>query len=228
MTPKAAHTIGAVKATRTSNVAQVWEGLARAHTSMAAALERDMVPEAGMALAWYEVLLHLSRAPGGMLRYQDLARVAGITNSGASRRLRTHDAQGRGGVQDRAARLSEQPRAQLRRELEARRCRADQRGLVEAPLRSFRLIREVLKQHPELLRDLRAQHAAEDRPERAVDLDVLADLRLSAHRFDSAVEAECRPRHDARLEREAAPRDDVEQAHLVMLAGSCVHDASGS
>src|SRR5216683_1656372 len=87
MTPKAAHTIGAVKKTRTSNVAQVWEGLARAHTSMAAALERDMMPEAGMALAWYEVLLHLSRAPGGMLRYQDLARVAGITNSGASRRL---------------------------------------------------------------------------------------------------------------------------------------------
>ena len=54
---------------------------------MTAALERDMVPEAGMPLAWYEVLLHLSRAPGGMLRYQDLAHVAGITNSGASRRL---------------------------------------------------------------------------------------------------------------------------------------------
>jgi DNA-binding MarR family transcriptional regulator len=54
---------------------------------MTAALEHDMVPEAGMALAWYEVLLNLSRSPGGMMRYQDLARVAGITNSGASRRL---------------------------------------------------------------------------------------------------------------------------------------------
>jgi len=54
---------------------------------MSAALERDMVPEAGMPLVWYEVLLNLSRAPGQMMRYQDLARVAGITNSGASRRL---------------------------------------------------------------------------------------------------------------------------------------------
>src|SRR6266478_5692944 len=82
------HTIGAVKnAARSSSVAKVWEGLARAHTSVAAALERDMVPEAGMPLAWYEVLLNLSRAPGGMMRYQDLAKLAGITNSGASRRL---------------------------------------------------------------------------------------------------------------------------------------------
>jgi DNA-binding MarR family transcriptional regulator len=76
-----------VKTARSAGVAQVWEGLARVHTSMAAALERDMVPEAGMPLAWYEVLLHLSRSPGGMMRYQELARVAGITNSGASRRL---------------------------------------------------------------------------------------------------------------------------------------------
>ena len=87
MSPTAAPTIGAVKPTRASNVEQMWEGLARVHSSMTAALEHDMVPEAGMALAWYEVLLNLSRSPGGMLRYQDLARVAGITNSGASRRL---------------------------------------------------------------------------------------------------------------------------------------------
>ena len=65
----------------------MWEGLDRVHSSMTAALEQDMVPEAGMPLAWYEVLLNLSRSPGGMMRYQDLARVAGITNSGASRRL---------------------------------------------------------------------------------------------------------------------------------------------
>lgn len=87
MGPTAAPTICAVKATRSSNVEQMWEGLARVHSSMTAALEHDMVPEAGMPLAWYEVLLNLSRSPGGMMRYQDLARVAGITNSGASRRL---------------------------------------------------------------------------------------------------------------------------------------------
>ncbi len=87
MSPTAAPTIGAVKPTRSSNVEQMWEGLTRVHSSMTAALEHDMVPEAGMPLAWYEVLLNLSRSPAGMMRYQDLARVAGITNSGASRRL---------------------------------------------------------------------------------------------------------------------------------------------
>jgi DNA-binding MarR family transcriptional regulator len=87
MDQMAARTIGAVKKARTSNVAQVWEGVERAHSTMSAALERDMLPEAGMPLAWYEVLLHLSRAEGGLMRYQDLARCAGISNSGASRRL---------------------------------------------------------------------------------------------------------------------------------------------
>src|SRR5258708_39509931 len=81
-------TIGAVKnGARSSSVVKVWEGLAHAHTSVAAALERDMVPEAGMPLVWYEALLNLSPAPGGMMRYHDLAKVAAITNSGASRRL---------------------------------------------------------------------------------------------------------------------------------------------
>lgn len=83
---RAADTIGAVK-TRSTSVAELWEGVSRAHSSMSAALERDMLPGAGMPLAWYEVLLHLSRSPGGMLRYQELAKVSGITNSGASRRL---------------------------------------------------------------------------------------------------------------------------------------------
>jgi DNA-binding MarR family transcriptional regulator len=87
MAPIAAPTIGPVKTARSSNVEHVWEGLARVHSSMTAALEHDMVPEAGMPLAWYEVLLNLSRSAGGMMRYQDLAKVAGITNSGASRRL---------------------------------------------------------------------------------------------------------------------------------------------
>lgn len=66
---------------------QLWEALARAHNTMTAALEKEMLPEAGMPLGWYEVLMHLSRAPQGMMRFQDLAKVAGITDSGASRRL---------------------------------------------------------------------------------------------------------------------------------------------
>lgn len=66
---------------------QVWEGISRAHSSMTAALEKDMEPQAGIPLGWYQVLAHLKRAPRAMLRFQDLARVAGITDSGASRRL---------------------------------------------------------------------------------------------------------------------------------------------
>lgn len=54
---------------------------------MVAALEKDMLPEAGIPLAWYEVLADLDRAPGGLLRLQELAKVTGITNSGASRRI---------------------------------------------------------------------------------------------------------------------------------------------
>jgi DNA-binding MarR family transcriptional regulator len=46
-----------------------------------------MQPETGISLPWYQVLAHLSQAPEGRLRFQDLARVVGITDSGASRRL---------------------------------------------------------------------------------------------------------------------------------------------
>jgi DNA-binding MarR family transcriptional regulator len=66
---------------------QVWEVISRAHCSMTAALEKDLLPQTGLQLGWYQVLSHLSQAPGSMLRFQDLARVAGITDSGASRRL---------------------------------------------------------------------------------------------------------------------------------------------
>ena len=65
----------------------LWEGLTRAHQAMTAALEKDMLPEAGMPLAWFEVLRFLTRARGGLMRFQELAKVAGITESGASRRL---------------------------------------------------------------------------------------------------------------------------------------------
>lgn len=66
---------------------QLWEGLSRAHSSMTAAIEKDMLPATGITLGWYEVLAHLHRAPNAMLRFQDLARFEGITDSGASRRL---------------------------------------------------------------------------------------------------------------------------------------------
>lgn len=66
---------------------QVWEGISRAHCSMAAAIEKDMLPKVGIQLGWYEVLSQLNQSPDGRLRFQDLARVVGISDSGASRRL---------------------------------------------------------------------------------------------------------------------------------------------
>ena len=66
---------------------QVWEGISRAHCSIVADIEKDMLPQTGIALGWYEVLAHLSQAPDRRLRFQDLARVVGISDSGASRRL---------------------------------------------------------------------------------------------------------------------------------------------
>jgi DNA-binding MarR family transcriptional regulator len=79
--------MSAVSKVSRAKAVKLWEGLARAHTTMTAALEKDMLPEAGMPLGWYEVLLHLSRAPEGLMRYQDLAKCSGISDSGASRRL---------------------------------------------------------------------------------------------------------------------------------------------
>lgn len=73
--------------TKAADTARLWEGLTRAHNMTAAALEKDMLPGAGVPLGWFEVLNHLTRAPGGLLRFQELAKVAGITDSGASRRL---------------------------------------------------------------------------------------------------------------------------------------------
>jgi DNA-binding MarR family transcriptional regulator len=79
--------MSAVSKVSRAKAVQLWEGLSRAHTTMTAALEKDMLPEAGMPLGWYKVLLNLSRSPLGMMRFQELAKVAGITDSGASRRL---------------------------------------------------------------------------------------------------------------------------------------------
>jgi DNA-binding MarR family transcriptional regulator len=70
-----------------SKAVQLWEVIGRAHSSMTAAIEKEMLPKTGIALGWYEVLAHLRRAPNEMLRFQDLARIEGITDSGASRRL---------------------------------------------------------------------------------------------------------------------------------------------
>ena len=76
---------GVAKVSRAKAV-QLWDELARAHNTMTAAIEKDMTV-AGMPLGWHDVLQHLRRAPDGSLRFQDLAKVEGMSDSGASRRI---------------------------------------------------------------------------------------------------------------------------------------------
>jgi DNA-binding MarR family transcriptional regulator len=81
------NTMSAVTKLSPAKALRLYEGLTRAHAAVVAALEKDMLPEAGIPLAWYDVLADLCEAPGGVMRLQELARVTGITDSGASRRL---------------------------------------------------------------------------------------------------------------------------------------------
>jgi DNA-binding MarR family transcriptional regulator len=63
----------------------LWERLIRAEARVVGRLEEEMESEHGISLRWYEVLLHLSRAPGGRMRMQDLADLALQSKSGLTR-----------------------------------------------------------------------------------------------------------------------------------------------
>lgn len=64
---------------------EAWRTLLRAHAALVRRLEQDLQESCGLPLAWYEVLLHLSRAPGGRLRMQEVAACALLTKSGVTR-----------------------------------------------------------------------------------------------------------------------------------------------
>ncbi|MBJ7600051.1 MAG: MarR family transcriptional regulator [Candidatus Nephthysia bennettiae] len=64
---------------------ELWERLIRAHSRIVGRLEEEMESAQGLSLRWYEVLLHLSRAPGGAMRMQDLAELALQSKSGLTR-----------------------------------------------------------------------------------------------------------------------------------------------
>jgi DNA-binding MarR family transcriptional regulator len=64
---------------------ELWERLIRAHTGIVRHLEEEMEAAQGLSLRWYEVLLHLSRAPDGAMRMQDLAELALQSKSGLTR-----------------------------------------------------------------------------------------------------------------------------------------------
>jgi len=66
---------------------EAWVSFLRAHAAITRALNADLLTAHGLTLSDYEVLLHLSRADGGMMRRVDLAEGVLLTASGITRLL---------------------------------------------------------------------------------------------------------------------------------------------
>jgi DNA-binding MarR family transcriptional regulator len=63
----------------------VWRNFLRAHATVTRDLERELAAEAGLPLAWYDVLLQLAEAPGRRLRMAELADRVLLSRSGLTR-----------------------------------------------------------------------------------------------------------------------------------------------
>src|ERR1700761_6122695 len=63
----------------------VWRSFLRAHAVVVAALERELSSQAGLPLAWYDVLLQLAEAPERRLRMAELADRVLLSRSGLTR-----------------------------------------------------------------------------------------------------------------------------------------------
>lgn len=64
-----------------------WRALLRGHGLLTNRLDEELLAEAGMSLAEYEVLVHLSDAPDNRLRMSDLAGQVLLSRSGLTRRV---------------------------------------------------------------------------------------------------------------------------------------------
>ncbi len=64
---------------------RAWRGFLQAHAHIVEQLSRELEEEAGLPLAWYEVLLILSEADGGRLRMHQLADSLLLSRSAATR-----------------------------------------------------------------------------------------------------------------------------------------------
>jgi len=62
-----------------------WRAFLTAHATVVDRLDRELQDEQGLALTWYEVLLHLSRAPDHQLRLSELADHLVLSRSGLTR-----------------------------------------------------------------------------------------------------------------------------------------------
>lgn len=66
---------------------QTWLTLMRTHAKVQEKLADQMVCQHEIPLTWYDVLVHLYRAPGQALRMQDLADAVILSSSGLTRLL---------------------------------------------------------------------------------------------------------------------------------------------
>jgi DNA-binding MarR family transcriptional regulator len=55
---------------------RIWRSFVEANIRFFAALERELLADAGMPMAYYEILVRLSESPGRRLRMSDLARLS--------------------------------------------------------------------------------------------------------------------------------------------------------
>ncbi len=62
-----------------------WRAFLRAHATVVDRLDHELQHEQGLALTWYEVLLHLAEAPDNRLRLSALAARLVLSRSGITR-----------------------------------------------------------------------------------------------------------------------------------------------
>ena len=71
-----------------------WKRFLQAHAAVIEALEHDLRERLDLPLTWYEVLLHLDRAPEGRLRMTELAESLLLSKSGVTRLVDRMEAAG--------------------------------------------------------------------------------------------------------------------------------------
>lgn len=64
---------------------RAWRAFLTAHARVTELLERELVAEREVPLAWYDVLVQLSEAEGERLRMHDLARAVLLSRAGLTR-----------------------------------------------------------------------------------------------------------------------------------------------
>lgn len=77
----------AMSSVETTNRLESWVSFLRAHAAITRELNTDLQNAHGLTLSDYEVLFHLCRSEGGMMRRVDLAESVVLTASGITRLL---------------------------------------------------------------------------------------------------------------------------------------------